>query len=138
MTTLRAATAAGLNLCTGAIFGMGEAQDDVIEVLLALRELEPQSVPINFLHPIAGTPLEGVWNLTPYQCLRILCLTRFLHPRQEVRVAGGRELHLKSLQPLCLYPANSIFVDGYLTTPGQRTKAAWQMIEDMGFEIELD
>jgi biotin synthase len=136
--TLGVARTAGLNLCTGAIFGMGEGRDDVIDVLLALRDLEPQSVPINFLHPIEGTPLEGTWNLTPSQCLRILCLTRFLHPQQEVRVAGGRELHLKSLQPLCLYPANSIFVDGYLTTPGQRTKDAWQMIEDLGFEIEVD
>ena len=136
--TLRAAKRQGLNLCTGAIFGMGETDDDVIDVLLALRELDPQSVPINFLIPIDGTPLEGVWNLTPYQCLRILCLTRFLHPRQEVRVAGGREPHLRSLQPLCLYPANSIFVDGYLTTPGQKTKDAWQMIEDLGFEIEID
>lgn len=136
--TLRAARQGGLNLCTGAIFGMGETQEDVVDVLLALRDLDPQSVPINFLHPIDGTPLQGVWELTPYQCLRILCLTRFLNPRQEVRVAGGRELHLRSLQPLCLYPANSIFVDGYLTTPGQKTKEAWRMIEDLGFEIEID
>lgn len=134
--TLLAARSAGLNLCTGAIFGMGEAQDDVINVLLELRGLNPQSIPINFLHAIPGTPLEGTWNLTPYDCLRILCLARFLNPKQEIRVSGGREVHLRSLQGMSLYPANSIFVDGYLTTPGQKTKEAWQMIQDLGFEIE--
>jgi len=113
--TLRAARSVGLSLCTGAIFGT-----------------------INFLIPIEGTPLQGVHRLTPYQCLRILCLARFLNPRQEIRISGGREFHLRSLQAMALYPANSLFVDGYLTTPGQSTKDAWRMIEDMGFEIQLD
>lgn len=134
--TLKAARAAGLSLCTGAIFGMGETDDDVIDVLYALREIEPQSIPINFLHPIEGTPLEGVHHLTPYRCLRLLCLARFLNPKQEIRVAGGRELHLRSLQPLALYPANSIFTEGYLTTRGETTSESWRMIEDLGFEIE--
>jgi biotin synthase len=138
METLLAARKAGLNLCTGAIFGMGESRDDIIDVLLALRELNPQSIPINFLHPIQGTPLQDIYYLTPYQCLRILCLARFLNPKQEIRVSGGRELHLRSLQAMSLYPANSIFADGYLTTPGQRTKEAWQMIRDLGFEVEAD
>ena len=136
--TLRAARSAGLNLCTGAIFGMGESDDDVIDTLMALRDLTPQSIPINFLIPIEGTPLQDVHRLTPYQCLRILCLARFLNPRQEIRISGGREFHLRSLQAMALYPANSLFVEGYLTTPGQSTKDAWQLIEDMGFEIQLD
>ena len=136
MNTLREARRAGLDLCSGAIFGMGETDDDVIDVLTALRELDPASIPVNFLHPIDGTPLEGTWRLTPLHCLRILCLARLLHPRREIRVAGGRELHLRSLQPLALYAANSIFVDGYLTTPGQGTREALRMIEDMGFEVE--
>ena len=134
--TLKAARRAGLNLCSGAIFGMGETDEDVIDVLVALRDLDPQSIPVNFLHPIDGTPLEGTWRLTPLRCLRILCLARLLHPHREIRVAGGRELHLRSLQPLALYAANSIFVEGYLTTPGQGTREALQMIEDMGFEVE--
>lgn len=134
--TLAAARRAGLSLCTGALFGMGETDDDVVDVLTELRGLEVESIPINFLHPIAGTPLEGVSHLKPYDCLRILCLARFLHPKQEIRVAGGRELHLRSLQAMSLYAANSIFVEGYLTTPGQQADSAWQMIEDMGFEIE--
>ena len=136
--TLRAARSAGLNLCTGAIFGMGESDDDVIDTLMALRDLAPQSIPINFLIPIEGTPLEDVHRLTPYQCLRILCLARFLNPSQEIRISGGREFHLRSLQAMALYPANSLFVEGYLTTPGQSTKDAWRLIEDMGFEIQLD
>ena len=134
--TLRAASAAGLNLCSGAIFGMGEGDDDIYDVLIALREFDPESIPINFLHNIQGTPLQDVRSLTPHQCLRILCLARLLNPTTELRVAGGRELHLGHLQPLALYPANSIFVEGYLTTPGQRTAEAWRMIEDLGFEIE--
>ena len=134
--TLQAARKAGLDLCSGAIFGMGETDGDVIDVLVALRDLDPRSIPVNFLHPISGTPLEGTWRLTPLHCLRILCLARLLHPHREIRVAGGRELHLRSLQPLALYAANSIFVEGYLTTPGQSTREALQMIEDMGFEVE--
>ena len=134
--TLRAARDAGLSLCSGAIFGMGETDEDAIDVLLALREMDPDSIPVNFLHPIEGTPLAGTWRLTPLHCLRILCLARLLHPRREIRVAGGRELHLRSLQPLAMYAANSIFVEGYLTTPGQGTRDALQMIEDLGFEVE--
>ena len=134
--TLEAARGAGLKLCTGAIFGQGETHDDIIDVSLALRRLDPQSVPVNFLHPIPGTLFEQVNYLTPGDCLRSLCLMRMLCPTQEIRVAGGREYHLRQLQPLALYPANSLFVSGYLTTPGQGYQEAWQMIEDMGFEIE--
>jgi biotin synthase len=136
MATLQAARRAGLQLCTGAIFGQGERLEDIIDVALALRALEPQSIPVNFLLPIDGTPLAGLNYLTPQDCLRILCLMRFLNPRQEIRVSAGREAHLRSLQPLALYPANSVFVSGYLTTPGQAYEDTWKMIEDLGFEIE--
>ena len=136
MATLAAARAAGIALCSGALFGMGETHDDVIDVIEELRALAVESLPVNFLHPIAGTPLAGMDELRPTDCLRILCLARLLHPRAEIRVAGGRELHLRALQPLALYPANSIFVEGYLTTPGQSASAAWRMIEDLGFAIE--
>ncbi len=136
MDTLQAARRAGLHLCTGAIFGQGEEESDVIDVALALRDLEPQSIPINFLLPIPGTPFQGMGSPTPQQCLKILCLMRFLNPRQEIRVSAGREAHLRTLQPLSLYPANSVFVSGYLTEPGQSYQETWKMIEDMGFEIE--
>lgn len=134
--TLYAARSAGLKLCSGVIFGQGESQEDIVEVTLALRELEPQSIPVNFLLPIEGTPFFRHQYIQPHDCLRILCLMRLVNPRQEIRVSAGREKHLRSLQPLALYAANSVFVSGYLTTPGQDYQETWQMIKDLGFEIE--
>jgi len=134
--TLWSAKKAGLEICCGAIFGMGESEDDIIDLAFSLKEIEADSIPVNFFHPIPGTPLEDVSDLTPLKCLTISCLMRFLNPTREIRIAGGREFHLRSLQPFILYPANSIFVSGYLTTSGQKQEEAWQMIEDMGFEIE--
>jgi biotin synthase len=115
---------------------MGESHDDVIDLALSLRELEVTSVPVNFLIPIPGTPFANRGDLTPRQCLRMLCLFRLLLPSQEIRIAGGREVQLRSLQPLGLYAANSIFIGDYLTTPGQTAKADFEMIRDAGFVLE--
>ena len=126
----------GLEICSGGIAGMGETDDDLIDLAFALREVQPDSIPMNFLHPVPGTPMQDQNNLTPQRCLKILCLFRFLHPRTELRVAGGREFNLRSLQALALYPADSLFVGGYLTTPGMPAPEAWKMIEDLGFEVD--
>jgi len=134
--TVRNVKRAGLSVCCGGIIGMGEEDQDLIALGLALKELDVDSIPINFLHPIPGTPLAGSNHLTPQRCLKILCLFRFLHPTKELKVAGGRELNLKSLQALSLYPANSLFMGGYLTTPGQKADEVHRMIEDLGFEVE--
>ncbi len=134
--TLQTARKVGLKLCSGALFGQGESEDDIIDVLLALRELDPQSIPINFLLPIEGTPSSHHQYIQPYDCLRILCLTRLLNPKQEIRIAAGREAHMRSLQAMSLYAANSVFISGYLTEPGQEYQETWQMIKDLGFEIE--
>jgi biotin synthase len=134
--TLQAARRAGLKLCSGVLFGQGESEEDIIDVTLALRELEPQSIPVNFLLPIEGTPFSALNYVRPYDCLRILCLMRLVNPQQEIRLSAGREAHLRSLQPLALYAVNSVFVSGYLTEPGQDYQETRQMIEDMGFEIE--
>jgi biotin synthase len=134
--TIRNARGAGLEICSGGIAGMGETDDDLIDLAFALREVRPHSIPMNFLHPVAGTPMQERSELTPQRCLKILCLFRFLHPRTELRVAGGREFNLRSLQALALYPADSLFVGGYLTTPGMPAKEAWEMIEDLGFEVD--
>ena len=134
--TVEHVKAAGLSPCCGGIIGMGEQDDDIMDLALALRGLDVESIPINFLHPISGTPLQGANHLTPQRCLKTLCLFRFINPGKEIRVAGGRELNLRSLQPLSLYPANSIFVNGYLTTSGQNSSDAHRMIEDLGFEID--
>jgi biotin synthase len=134
--TVKNVHAAGITTCSGGILGMGESNDDVIDLALSLRDLGVTSVPINFLIPISGTPFADIKQLTPQQCLRILCLFRFLLPAQELRIAGGREVHLRSLQPLGLYVANSIFVGDYLTTPGQSARQDWDTIADMGFVLE--
>jgi biotin synthase len=129
---------AGLSTCCGGIIGMGETDEDIIDLAFALRDLRVDSLPVNFLHPIAGTPFGDLRELTPLRCLRALCLFRLTSPAAEVRVAGGRELNLGWFQPLALYAANSIFVDGYLTTPGQAYGEAHAMVEAMGFEVERE
>ena len=127
---------AGISLCSGVIIGMRETKEDVIRVARALKALDADSIPVNFLHAIDGTPLAGVNELDPRYCLKVLGLFRYLHPSKEIRISGGREVNLRSLQPLGLYAANSIFVGDYLTTAGQESTADHQMLEDLGFEIE--
>jgi biotin synthase len=134
--TVRNVQRAGLSTCCGGIIGMGESDADIIDLAFALRALHVDSLPLNFLIPIEGTPLDHLHELTPGRCLRALCLMRLANPASEIRVAGGREHNLGWFQPLALYAANSIFVDGYLTTPGQAASAALQMIAAMGFEAE--
>ncbi len=136
LSTVKAVQSAGLTTCSGGIFGMGETDDDIVSLALSLRSLNVTSVPLNFLIPIEGTPFSQKNELTPQRCLRILCLFRLLLPAQEIRIAGGREVHLRSLQPLGLYAANSIFVGDYLTTPGQSAQQDFAMIRDAGFTIE--
>lgn len=134
--TIRNVHDAGISSCSGGIIGMGESDDDIIDLALSLRALNVTSVPVNFLIPIDGTPLGGTTSLDPRRCLRVLCLYRFLLPSQKIRIAGGREVHLRSLQPLGLYPANSIFIGDYLTTAGQSARADLEMIRDAGFVLE--
>ncbi|MCB5909003.1 biotin synthase BioB [Streptomyces pinistramenti] len=136
VTTVQQAQAAGLSACSGLIAGMGESDADLVDVVFALRELDPDSVPVNFLIPFEGTPLAEEWNLTPQRALRILAMTRFVCPDVEVRLAGGREVHLRSMQPLALHLVNSIFLGDYLTSEGQAGKDDLAMIADAGFEVE--
>jgi biotin synthase len=133
--TLRAVRQAGLEICSGGIVGMGEEDADVVELALRLGQLQAEAVPVNFLLPIAGTPLEGQSRLNPRYCLKVLVLFRLANPRCELRIAAGREVHLGPLQPLGLYPANSIFVGDYLTTKGQPPDEDFRMIEAMGFTV---
>jgi len=134
--TVRRAAEAGLSACSGVIVGMGESYEELVDVACSLRELEPRSVPVNFLMPFPGTPLEGRNDLTPATCLRVLAMFRFMFPDREVRIAGGREVHLRSLQPLGLHIANSIFLGDYLTSEGAAAAADLQMIADAGFVVE--
>jgi biotin synthase len=134
--TVAKARRAGLSPCSGLIVGMGETDDELVDAVLALADLGADSVPINFLMPFEGTPLADTWLLDPRRCLRILALARFACPTAEVRVAGGRELHLRSLQPLALHLANSVFLGDYLTSEGQAAEADLAMIADAGFRVQ--
>ena len=133
--TLKAVRGAGMELCSGGIIGMGEADVDIVRMCFTLRDLNVESIPVNFLNPIDGTPLGGKSDLNPRYCLKVLAMFRLANPRSEIRIAGGRELHLRSLQPLGLYAANSVFVGDYLTTSGQPPEQDYRMIEDLGFVV---
>ncbi len=138
MDTLHAAQSAGLACCSGVIVGMGEDNSDLISVAKELQRLEVASIPVNFFLPIAGTQVQDTQSLTPDYCLRVLCLYRFLNPTAEVRVAAGREHHLRGMEVMSLYPANSMFIDGYLNAKGKEASRTLQMIKDAGFTIETN
>lgn len=135
--TVEIAKKHGLSPCSGAIVGMKETKQDVVDIAYALHALDADSIPVNFLNAIDGTKLEGTKELNPRYCLKVLALFRFINPTKEIRISGGREINLGTLQPLGLYAANSIFVGDYLTTAGQEKNKDYQMLEDLGFEIEL-
>ena len=133
--TVTQAKDAGLSPCSGLIAGLGESDEQLVEALFALKALDSDSIPINFLMPFDGTPLEGTWELTPARCVKILATARFVCPDKEIRIAGGREMHLRSLQGLALHVANSIFLGDYLTSEGQAAEADVELIRDNGFVV---
>ena len=147
--TVEAAKKAGISPCSGVIVGMGETRWQVVESAFALKELDADSIPVNFLLEIEGTPLADaeksatrhenpqVDEITPRYCLKVLCMFRFVNPTKEIRASAGREEHLRSLQPMSLYAANALFLADYLTEPGQAVDMDQQMIEDLGFEWEM-
>ncbi len=138
LNTLLAARQAGIKLCSGMIVGMGERNKDIIEVAKELRVLKAESIPVNLLVPIEGNQLTQDSGLTPEFCLRILCLFRFLNPKAEIRVAAGREMHLRSMEVMALYPANSLFLQGYLNAKGASNTKTLKMIQDAGFSIRSE
>lgn len=133
--TIEHAKGSGMSACSGLIAGMGESDDELVEAVFALRAIESDSIPVNFLMPFEGTPLGQDWNLTPQRALRILALARFACPDREIRMAGGREMHLRTLQPLALHIANSLFLGDYLTSQGQAAADDLAMIKDGGWQI---
>jgi len=133
--TIEAAHRAGMEACCGGIVGMGETLSDQVDLALALRKLGVASIPVNFLDPRPGTPMGESRRLTPHECLKTLAMFRFVNPTRDIRVAGGREANLGHMQSLALYPANSIFTEGYLTTPGHQASQDRQLIQDAGFRV---
>ncbi len=136
--TLRSAKRNNLETCSGVIAGMGEPASDLVEIAKTLRSLEAESIPVNFLLPFEGNVLVESEGLTPEYCLKVLAMYRFTNPKAEVRCTAGREFHLRSLEALCLYPANSLFLDGYLNAKGATVSRTYQMIHDAGFDIVSD
>jgi len=136
--TLQEAQSNQLSVCSGLILGMGEGPEGAVELLHNLQKLEVESIPVNFLVPVPGLNMPIREHLTPEYCLRILCIARLFNPKSEIRAAGGRELHLRGLQSMALYPANSIFMDGYLNVMGSQQIDTLRLILDAGFEIDAD
>jgi biotin synthase len=135
--TVQTVARAGMSPCSGVIVGMGETAEQLVDACFALRDVGAESIPVNFLLPIVGTPLEAQpERLDPRFCLKVLAMFRLVCPDREIRLSAGREVHLRSLQPLGLYAANAIFAADYLTEPGQPAEEDWRMIEDLGFTVE--
>jgi len=131
--TLRTAKAAGLSLCSGGIFGLGETWEDRVDMILTLRELDVDVMPINFLNPIAGTPLGDRDKLPPMECLKIIAIARFMLPGKSLKVAGGREVCLRDLQSWMFFAgASSTMIGNYLTTYGRSPEMDHQMVRDLG------
>jgi biotin synthase len=130
----------GFEICSGGIVGLGEEKSDVVSMLFEIQALKPQSVPINFLIPIDGTPFEKAKtsHLTPEYCLKVLCLARLLNPEADIRCAGGREVYLKGKEKWMFYAVDSIFASGYLTTNGQSIEDTIKVITDAGFEYRIE
>jgi len=137
MRTVVAAKEAGLEVCCGGIFGMGETAEDRIDLALALRKLEVDNVPLNFLNPIPGTPFAHMQGLSPMEILRIIAVYRFLLPRQEIKVCGGREVNLRALQSWMFYAgASGTMIGNYLTTLGRPPEEDHQMLRDLNLTAE--
>lgn len=130
----------GFEICSGGIIGMGESIEDVADMLLELREIQPEALPINFLLPIKGTPLEkaDISALTTSYCMKVLCLARLMLPKSDIRCAAGREVYFKGEEKKLLSVVDSIFASGYLTEDGQGIEETIKAVTDAGFECQIE
>lgn len=130
----------GFEICSGGIIGMGESIEDVADMLLELREIQPEALPINFLLPITGTPLEkaDISALTPSYCMKVLCLARLMLPKSDIRCAAGREVYFKGEEKKLLSVVDSIFASGYLTEDGQGIEETIKTVTDAGFVCQIE
>lgn len=132
--TIRSAKRLGMEVCAGGILGIGETDDHIIELALDLKELDVDSIPINFLIPIKGTPFESMHNLTPMKCLKIIALFRYVLPDKEIIVCGGRDYNLGELHTMVFYAgASGIMTGNYLTREGRTLDKDLDMINSLGF-----
>ena len=137
VSTVRAAKAAGLRVCCGGIFGLGESAEQRVEMAFTLRELEVDSIPLNFLNPIKGTRLENQPPLPALEILKIIAVYRLILPAKDIKAAGGREKNLRDLQCMMFAAgANSTMVGNYLTTCGRPAEEDLRMIRDLGLTVK--
>jgi len=134
--TIKAAQKVGLSVCAGGILGTGESDEQVLELALELKELDVDAIPVNFLTPIKGTPLQYCNELTPQRCLKIIALFRYVIPDKDILICGGREYNLKLLHPLIFHAGASGMITGnYLTTSGIQLDDDLNMIHQLGFKV---
>lgn len=134
--TVRVAKKAGLAVCSGGIFGLGESMEQRIELALTLRELKVDSVPVNFLDPVEGTRLSDAKFLTPLECLKTIAICRFLLSDRQIKVCGGRERNLRELQSwIFMAGASGMMTGNYLTKLGRDSQADLQMVADLGLTV---
>ncbi|MFN3947248.1 MAG: biotin synthase BioB [Aquificaceae bacterium] len=132
--TIKRIKAAGLSTCCGGIFGMGESYEDRADLALTYRELEVDSIPLNFLMPIEGTPLQEAPGITPLEALKVIAMFRFTNPKAELRLCGGREQNLRDFHGMAVLMTNAMMVGGYLTRAGRDIKKDYQLLKDLGYE----
>jgi biotin synthase len=133
--TIKKIQKVGLSTCTGGIFGMGESDEDIVDLAMTYRDLKVDSIPLNFLIPIPGTPLGDKHNLTPLKCLKIIALFRLFNPKSEIRLCGGRELNLKDYHDVAFEVANCLMAGGYLTRAGREPGKDEEMARRLGREL---
>jgi biotin synthase len=133
--TVKSAKKAGLKVCSGVIIGMGESRLDRIKMAKEINRLDVDNIPVNFLNPIKGTPLENAEPLTPMECLKTISIFRIVNPKKNILAQGGREHNLRQLQPLALMAGGNGFLLGnYLLTSGRNPGLDIELINDLGFE----
>ena len=134
--TVKVAKRAGMKVCCGGIFGLGENARQRVELALTLRELAVDSVPLNFLNPIEGTRLAGASNITPLECLHTIAIFRLILPGRRISVCGGREHNLRELQSwIFMAGASGTMIGNYLTTTGRAPEQDWQMLKDLQLDV---
>lgn len=135
--TIKNAKRAGMGICSGGIFGVGESVEDILDLAFELKNLEVDTIPLNFLNPIEGTPLYSDTPLKPMDILKIIAVYRFIFPNKDIKIAGGREKNLRDLQSWMFYAgANSTMIGNYLTTSGKSAEDDLQMISDLGLSLK--
>jgi biotin synthase len=134
--TIQRAKATGLEVCCGGILGMGESTEQRIELMQQVASLQPDHIPLNFLVPVKGTPLENVEPLRPMDCLKAIAVFRLTNPKSDLFVAGGRIQHLRQLQPfIFMAGANGMMVGNYLTTAGRTKEDDQELVADLGLNV---